>query len=76
MSCCLPPESSLNSSIAQLSSLEQEVEALVVARGWRDDLCRRWVYMLRRAAGPYQNDLLKFMEFFKGCLIENIECGA
>lgn len=38
----LPPGSSLNSLIAQLGSLEQEVEALAAARGWGggDDLWR------------------------------------
>lgn len=36
----LPPGSSLNSLIAQLDSLEQEVEALAAARGWGDDLWR------------------------------------
>lgn len=56
----LPPGSSLNSLIAQLGSLEQEVEALAAARGGGMICGGIWVYMLRRAAGSHQNELLKF----------------
>lgn len=59
----LPPGSSLNSLIAQLRSLEQEVEALAAARGWGggEMICGGIrVYMLGRAAGSHQNELLKF----------------
>lgn len=69
----LPPGSPLNSLIAQLGSLEQEVEALAVARGWGDDLWRHsGLYAEKSCWVPSERAFKVLGEFSKLVLLKTL----